>query len=237
MNPRLQLDAVIIDLDGTMVDTLGDFAAALNGMLADLGLPGIAPDAIRNMVGKGSEHLIASVLRQVSGLPQGAPELAAWAAPAWQSYQKHYLAINGQFSQCYPGVLPGLEMLRRRGLPLACLTNKPLDFTRPLLASLGLEGYFSQVFGGDSFPKKKPDPLPLRKTCEALGTLPGRTLMLGDSSNDAQAARAAGCPVVLVTYGYNHGEPVRAVDADGFIGSFGELGAWLESGLAGPARR
>ena len=82
MNPRLQLDAVIIDLDGTMVDTLGDFAAALNGMLADLGLPGIAPDAIRNMVGKGSEHLIESVLRLVSGLPQGAPELAAWAAPA-----------------------------------------------------------------------------------------------------------------------------------------------------------
>ena len=219
-------DAVIIDLDGTMVDTMGDFAAALNGMLGDLGLPGIAPAAIRNMVGKGSEHLIESVLRQVSGLPQGAPELATWTAPAWQSYQKHYLAINGQFSQCYPGVLPGLEMLRRRGLPLACLTNKPLDFTRPLLASLGLEGYFSQVFGGDSFPKKKPDPLPLRKTCETLGTLPGRTLMLGDSSNDAQAARAAGCPVVLVTYGYNHGEPVQAVDADGLIGSFEELDRW-----------
>ncbi len=217
---------MIIDLDGTMVDTMGDFAAALNGMLADLGLPGIAPEAIRNLVGKGSEHLIDSVLQQVTGFPQGAPELAAWAAPAWQSYQRHYLTINGQFSRCYPGVLPGLEMLRARGLALACLTNKPLDFTLPLLESMGLRGYFSQVFGGDSFPKKKPNPLPLLKTCEALGTSPARTLMVGDSSNDAQAARAAGCPVVLVTYGYNHGEPVQAVDADGFIGSLEELGHW-----------
>ena len=118
-------------------------------------------------------------------------------------------------------------MLRASGLKLACLTNKPTSFALPLLAAKGLDGYFSQVFGGDAFARKKPDPLPLLKTCEALGTAPGRTLMLGDSSNDAQAARAAGCPVVLVTYGYNHGEPVRAVDADGFIDSFEELGRWL----------
>jgi phosphoglycolate phosphatase len=79
------------------------------------------------------------------------------------------------------------------------------------------------VFGGDSFERKKPDPLPLIGTCQALGTEPVRTLMLGDSSNDAQAARAAGCPVLLVTYGYNHGQPVRAVDADGFVDSLAEL--------------
>ena len=92
-----------------------------------------------------------------------------------------------------------------------------------LLRAKGLDGFFEQVFGGDSFEKKKPDPLPLRKTCQALGSAPARTLMVGDSSNDAQAARAAGCPVVLTTYGYNHGQPVRAVDADAWVDSLVEL--------------
>jgi phosphoglycolate phosphatase len=123
----------------------------------------------------------------------------------------------------YPGGLEGLRTLRQAGLKLACLTNKPLAMARQLLKLKGLDGFFSEVFGGDSFERKKPDPLPLLKTCEALGTLPARTLMVGDSSNDAQAARAAGCPVLLVTYGYNHGEPVRGVDADGFVDSLAEL--------------
>ena len=123
----------------------------------------------------------------------------------------------------FPGAEDGLRALRRRGLALACLTNKPTAFARALLQAKGLDGFFSHVFGGDAFERKKPDPLPLRKTCEALGTAPARTLMIGDSSNDAQAARAAGCPVLLVTYGYNHGEPVRAVDADGFVDSLAEL--------------
>jgi phosphoglycolate phosphatase len=97
----------------------------------------------------------------------------------------------------------------------------------PLLAAKGLDGFFDVVFGGDAFERKKPDPLPLRKTCEALSSQPAQTLMIGDSSNDAAAARAAGCPVLLVTYGYNHGEPVRAVDADGFVDSLAELGSML----------
>ena len=96
---------------------------------------------------------------------------------------------------------------------MACLTNKPTAFARPLLATNGLDGFFSLVFGGDAFERKKPDPLPLLRTCEALGTLPARTLMIGDSHNDARAAQAAGCPVVLMTYGYNHGEPIRDVPA------------------------
>ncbi len=125
----------------------------------------------------------------------------------------------------YPGVVEGLAALRARGLRLACLTNKPTAFARPLLAAKGLDGYFELVFGGDAFERKKPDPLPLLKTCEALGTAPARTLMVGDSSNDAKAARAAGCPVVLVSYGYNHGEPVRGVDADGFVDSLPDLAA------------
>ncbi|WP_428138497.1 phosphoglycolate phosphatase [Delftia acidovorans] len=217
LNPQ-QLDAAIVDLDGTMVNTLGDFAEALNRMLVDLQLPAIAPQAIENMVGKGSEHLIRSVLAHV-----GAADVDAIYGQAWQRYEHHYLQLNGQFAEVYPGVLEGLQALRARGLRLACLTNKPLSFARPLLAQKGLAPLFEQVFGGDSFERKKPDPLPLLKTCEALGTSPARTLMLGDSSNDAQAARAAGCPVVLVSYGYNHGQPVRQVDADGFVDALTEL--------------
>jgi phosphoglycolate phosphatase len=216
--------AAIIDLDGTLVDTMGDFVVALNRMLEDLRLPGVERALVQRLVGKGSEHLIHSVLVHVLA-QQGQQAGAAQAlfAPAWAHYQKHYLEINGQHSQVYPGVLAGLDALMQRGLKLACLTNKPTAFARPLLAAKGLDGYFSVVFGGDAFARKKPDPLPLRKTCEALGTLPAHTLMVGDSSNDAQAARAAGCPVVLVTYGYNHGEPIRLVDADGWLDALEEL--------------
>jgi phosphoglycolate phosphatase len=224
----LAFDAAIIDLDGTLVDTLGDFSVALNRMLAELGLPPIEPSAVEKMVGRGSEHLIRSVLAGVGASP------ARYDA-AWTSYQKHYLAINGRHSVVYEGALEGLQALRAAGLRLACLTNKPTAFARPLLEAKGLAGFFEAVFGGDAFERKKPDPLPLVKTCEALRSQPARTLMVGDSSNDARAARAAGCPVLLVTYGYNHGEPVRAVDADGFLDSLARLKDWIRP--AGPAAR
>ena len=220
------LDAAIIDLDGTMVDTMGDFAQALNHMLDDLALPHIAPPAIAPMVGKGSEHLLRLVLNHALGQQRRAlvaTESEALYARAWPSYQQHYLRINGQFATVYAGVPEGLQALRSAGLRLACVTNKPMSFALPLLRAKGLDGFFEQVFGGDSFEKKKPDPLPLLKTCEALGTVPARTLMVGDSRNDAEAARAAGCPVVLTTYGYNHGQPVRAVDADGWVDSLVDL--------------
>lgn len=214
----LEIDAVMVDLDGTMVNTLGDFAEALNRMLADLQLPAIAPQAIEHMVGKGSEHLIRCVLGHV-----GAPDVDALYPQAWQRYEHHYLQINGRFADVYPGVREGLQALKARGLRLACLTNKPLSFTRPLLAAKALDGFFDCVFGGDSFERKKPDPMPLLKTCEALGTAPARTLMVGDSSNDAQAARAAGCPVVLMRYGYNHGQPIAAVPAAAHLDSLAQL--------------
>ena len=238
MNPTLcnlgAWDAAIIDLDGTMVDTMGDFVVALNRMLLDLDLPDkpqLARSVVETMVGKGSEHLIASVLNHLDAVyPKAQPAInkeATGASPyfdqAYASYQKHYHAINGQFSQVYPGVRQGLEGLQQSGFKLACLTNKPLAFAQALLKSKGLDGFFGEVFGGDSFSRKKPDPLPVHKTCEALGSPPARTLMIGDSSNDALAARAAGCPVILVTYGYNHGEVVRLVDADGFVDSLAEL--------------
>ncbi|MDP3821465.1 MAG: phosphoglycolate phosphatase [Burkholderiales bacterium] len=204
------LHAVIVDLDGTMVDTVGDFIEALNLSLGALALPPVDRAFVERTVGKGSEHLIRSTLLHV-----GAE--AARYDDAWALYQRHYLAINGKHAAVYPGVVEGLERLASRGLKLACLTNKPTAFAVPLLRLKGLHGYFSEVFGGDAFERKKPDPLPLLKTCEALGSQPGYTLMLGDSSNDARAARAAGCPVVLVSYGYNHGEPVESAGADAVI--------------------
>ncbi|MCS4511848.1 phosphoglycolate phosphatase [Xylophilus ampelinus] len=217
---RLSIDAAIVDLDGTLVDTLGDFEAALARMLAERGRPPLGRADLSRMVGKGSEHLVQLALEH-AGLP------AADAPEALARYLHHYADVNGRHSGLFPGVREGLEALRASGLPLLCLTNKPHSFARDLLEALDLGRYFGSVFGGDSFARKKPDPLPVLESCRALGTAPGRTLMLGDSRNDAQAARAAGCPVVLVTYGYNHGEPVRQVDADGFVDTLDEVAALL----------
>lgn len=219
---QFDIDAVMVDLDGTMVDTLGDFVVALNLMLGDLPSPyrhaRMERATVARLVGKGSEHLIKSVLSAVD-----ADDQEPLFQLAWTSYQRHYLAINGQHALVYPGVNAGLEQLKARGLKLACLTNKPTAFARALLELKGLDKFFAVTYGGDAFERKKPDPLPLLKACEALGSLPHRTLMIGDSSNDASAARAAGCPVLLVTYGYNHGQPIHAVDADGYADSLEDL--------------
>jgi phosphoglycolate phosphatase len=233
MNTMMRdLKAAIVDLDGTMVDTLGDFEVALNRTLGDLDLPPVSRAVVERTVGKGSEHLILSVLKHQLGLPDlqacaGRSAESLYAA-AWQRYQHHYLTINGQFAEVYPGVIDGLKQMQEQGLALACLTNKPLEFARILLADKQLSGFFTHVFGGDSFERKKPDPLPLLKTCEILGTLPSQTLMVGDSSNDAQAARSAGCPVILLRYGYNHGQPVDAVDADGHWDHLTQFAAWRQ---------
>jgi phosphoglycolate phosphatase len=220
---RPPLRAAIVDLDGTMVDTVGDFEVALGRALGDLGLPAVDRGFIQRTVGKGSEHLIASALAEV-----GAP--ADRHEAAWARYQHHYRDVNGRYSRVYDGVAEGLQALRSAGLVLACLTNKPGAFARPLLALKGLDHHFAQVFGGDAFERKKPDPLPLLKTCVALGSLPGDTLMIGDSSNDAVAARAAGCPVVLMSYGYNHGEPAAAAGPDAVLDRLDEILPWLARG-------
>ncbi|MFT3663432.1 phosphoglycolate phosphatase [Piscinibacter sp.] len=209
-------EAAIVDLDGTLVDTLPDFVAALDAMLAELGLRAIEPGFVARSVGKGSEHLLRRTLAEV-----GAPE--ALYERAWAAYQRHYRALNGRAATVYPGAAEGLQRLADAGWRLACVTNKPGEFARALLAATGLARFFAHTFGGDAFARRKPDPLPLLEACRALGSAPARTLMIGDSSNDAAAARAAGCPVLLVTYGYNHGEPVRGVDADGFVARLDDI--------------
>ena len=235
------LHAAIIDLDGTMVDTMGDFVVAINLMLRDIGLSPVERPVVETRVGKGSEHLVNSILNHalrhqirplfaINSVANENMNASLLFDAALASYQLHYRAINGQHAAVYPGVVDGLRGLQRAGFKLACLTNKPLAFAQALLGLKGLNEFFPLVFGGDSFARKKPDPLPLLKTCEALGVPPAHCLVVGDSSNDAQAARAAGCPVLLVTYGYNHGQPVRGVDADGFLDSLAET----TKGLAPP---
>jgi phosphoglycolate phosphatase len=222
----LNLQAVMIDLDGTMVDTIGDFEVALNRALTDLQVPTANRLLIERSIGKGSEHLIRTVLKHQFALPEmsgNTREVEQLFMPVWERYEHHYLSINGEFSNVFPGVMEGLEQIKALGLPMACLTNKPVSFTLPLIQDKGLAPYFTKVFGGDSFERKKPDPLPLLKTCEALQSLPAQTLMVGDSSNDAQAADAAGCPVVLMTYGYNHGEPIQNTPALAWLDSMVQL--------------
>ncbi|WP_025917019.1 phosphoglycolate phosphatase [Herminiimonas sp. CN] len=205
--------AAIIDLDGTMLDTAPDFHVAINRMRAELALAPLGIGSIKEFVGKGTENLIRRVL---------AVDFDAHAAErhfeaALGSYQRHYLAINGDYSSLYPGVVAGLDKLRSDGIRLACVTNKPLAFALPLLENNRLHGYFEVIYGGDSFARKKPDPAPLLQVFADFAMEPQQVVAIGDSSNDAQAARAAGCRVLNVPYGYNHGQPIQGVDSDGIV--------------------
>jgi len=205
--------AAIIDLDGTMVHTTPDFTVAINRMREDIALPPLSIETITEFVGKGSEHLMRSVL----GVDFNGDDVEKRFADALASYQKHYLAINGDYSHVYHGVEAGLSALRSKGLKLACVTNKPIAFARPLLEKKGLLPYFDIVYGGDSLPRKKPDPLPMQTVCRDFRLSPHEVVAIGDSSNDAQAARAAGCRSLTVPYGYNHGQPVQTIDSDGIV--------------------
>lgn len=224
--PLRQFDAAIVDLDGTLVDTLGDFVEALQRMLRDLPPPfadfTVTQDLVERMVGKGSENLIKSLIAHVDTAQAATNSIALYEA-AWTRYQVHYQAINGDYSTVYPGAREGLLHWQAAGVRLVCVTNKPTAFAKTLLQHKGLDHFFLHVVGGDAVARKKPDPMPLLHACELMGTQPARTLMVGDSSNDAQAARAAGCPVVLVRYGYNHGEPVELAGADAYADALDAL--------------
>src|SRR5471030_428814 len=203
----------IIDLYGTMLDTVPDFHVAINRMRAEFDLAAITQEQIALMVGKGSENLVRAVL----ALDYDAAGVAERFDAAMDAYQRHYLAINGQNSTLYPDVVAGLAALKAQGLRLACVTNKPIAFAEPLLKLNDLYRYFDVVYGGDSLPRKKPDPLPLLTVCRDFDLPAAQVVAIGDSSNDAQAARAAGCPVLTVPYGYNHGESIHAIDSDGIV--------------------
>jgi phosphoglycolate phosphatase len=211
--PLTGIRAAIIDLDGTMLDTAPDFHHAVNRMRDELGLAPLDIDTIKHFVGKGTENLI----RRVLATDFDDAGVARHFEQALASYMRHYLAINGDYTSVYPGVIDGLELLREKGVLLACVTNKPIAFAQPLLEKKGLAPFFPLVYGGDSLPKKKPDPYPLLQVCADFSLEPRQVVAIGDSSNDAQAARAAGCRVLNVPYGYNHGEPIQNVDSDGIV--------------------
>jgi phosphoglycolate phosphatase len=210
----LRVRAAIIDLDGTMLDTIPDLTAAANLMLREMGRPPLDEDLVRTFVGKGIQNLVERVL--AAACDGAAAEQFSRALPI---YERCYTEVNGRHTTLYPGVREGLDALRSLELPLACVTNKSARFTLPLLEQVGLASYFSEVVAGDTLPRKKPDPLPLLHVCGRLGVAPPQMLMIGDSVNDAEAARAAGCPVFCVTYGYNEGRDVRELDVDAVVES------------------
>lgn len=217
--PLEGIRAVLIDLDGTLVDTAGDFSVALGAMLADLGAAPVPTERLMTFVGKGTANLVRKTLAerfpdaQIDGLFER----------ALVKYEAVYTSINGENTALYPEVREGLAALRAAGLPMACITNKQHRFALALLEHYGLSDQFDLVYGGDSWPRRKPDPMPLVKACEAFGVTPAQAVLIGDSGNDAQAARAAGCRSLTVPYGYNHGESIQMIDTDGIVASI--LGA------------
>ena len=201
--------AVLIDLDGTLLDTAPELVASVNALLLSRGLEPLPETCVRNLIGKGVAHLVTGAM-QLS--MRAAPD-AYTIAQAIEQFNAIYWRFNGTQARLYPEAFNGLTALRGAGLKTACVTNKPTEFARTLLHNVGLATYFTQVTGGDSYPRKKPDPMPLLKTCELMQAEPGRTLMIGDSVYDAHAAKAAGCPLVLVTYGYHHQAPLHQLGA------------------------
>lgn len=201
------LRGVLIDLDGTLMDTAPDLAVAANAMRAEFGLPALPVDRIAAFVGKGAEVLVH---RALTGELNGRADDAAFER-ARAAFYRHYHTVNGTHALVFEGVPQALALLRSLGLAIACVTNKPREFTVPLLERLGLAPAFDAVVAGDDVREKKPHPAIVLAACARLNVAPAQALMIGDSVNDALAARAAGMRVVLVETGYNEGEPVATL--------------------------
>ena len=208
----IPLRAVLLDLDGTLLDTVGDIATAANMMRAALGFAPLDPALIATFVGKGIPNLVAKTLKDAVG-EVGPTALKVAVA----NFERQYEKCFGDTSSPFPGVVEGLNALKDKGLRLGCVTNKAEKFTLPLLERTGLAGYFEIILSGDSLPEKKPHPLPLLHAAEFFGAKPAEMLLIGDSVNDAEAARAAGSPVFIVPYGYNEGQELKGLDCDAFI--------------------
>ena len=212
--------ALVFDLDGTLVDSVPDLAAAVNAALAEQGAAPLGEAEVQRMVGDGAAALASRALA-ARGLPSDDPDFLA-------RFLACYEAAPTARTRPYAGVVDTLAALQAAGCRLAVCTNKPSAATRLVLAGLGLDRFFGAVLGGDSTPWKKPDGRHLLAAVEALGARPREAAMIGDNENDAAAAKAAGIPLVLVTYGYAR-VPVETLAADRLISRFADLGAALAS--------
>ena len=210
---------IAFDLDGTLVDSVPDLALAVDRMLAELGLPEQGVENVRAWVGNGARQLVR---RALAGNMAGQVDEALYEQ-AFPLFLSHYGECLNQHSQLYPGVEEGLSAIRQASIPMACITNKPIQFTTPLLEALGIDGFFGVVIGGDSLPEKKPHPLPLQSVAEQFGVAPAQAWMVGDSKSDIDAACSAGFASVCVDYGYNQGYDVHTLGADVVIAHFSQL--------------
>lgn len=212
-------EMILIDVDGTLVDSVPDLAYCVDEMLKQLGLPERGEAAVRHWVGNGVERLVKrALLNKLDGEPD--EQLFEKALPI---FRELYAENTSKRSFLYEGVQEGLDYMKQSGYRLGCVTNKAGEFTLPILRDLGVEGYFEVIICGDDTPRKKPDPLPLLTAAERMSVKPENSLMLGDSQSDVKAARAAGFQIVCMSYGYNHGEDIRSFAPDAVIDSFTEL--------------
>lgn len=226
----MRFNAVLLDLDGTLVNTIADLADATNAMLAELGHAPLSLETVTSYVGKGSETLVMRALTRDLTQDAAAPNLrspsAADTATALDIFFRHYRRLNGLRSELYPGVLEGLRAFRQAKVKLAVVTNKPEEFTHTLLVRKGLAHFFDAVVCGDTCERKKPHPMPLLHACNILDVPPSHALMIGDSMNDARAARAAGIAVLAVPYGYNENQSVQDLDVDDIVSSIQDAARW-----------
>lgn len=215
---------ILIDVDGTLVDSVPDLAFCIDEMMKQLGRSVQGEDKVRKWVGNGVERLIR---RALIGQLDGEPDEADFEK-ACPIFMDLYAQNTSKRSVLYPGVEEGINYLKAAGYKLGCVTNKAAQFTIPLLKDLGIYEHFEIVVSGDTLPKKKPDPMPLLHVAEHLGVPPENAMMLGDSVSDVKAARAAGFQIVCMSYGYNHGVDIRDARPDAVIDSMAELEKLLE---------
>lgn len=217
-------ELVLIDVDGTLVDSVPDLTFCVDETMQAMGLPQRGEEAVRQWVGNGVERLVERALvNHVDGHP--AQEMFDTALPV---FLELYAKNTSQRSRLYPGVKEGLEFLAAQGFKLGSVTNKAERFTVPLLKTLGIFDAFEIVISGDTLPKKKPDPMPLIHAAQHFGVTPRQALMVGDSRSDVKAARAAGFQIVCVSYGYNHGEDIRDYAPDAVIDTMADLSVLLK---------
>ena len=217
-------EMILIDVDGTLVDSVPDLAFCVDAMMAELGRAPRGETEVRNWVGNGVERLVQ---RALSGSLDGEPDAADFER-AYPVFLELYAENTSKRSGLYPGVREGVDMLKAAGYPLGCVTNKAAQFTEPLLRDLGLYADFSIVISGDTLPQKKPDPAPLLHAAEFFGCAPEAALMIGDSVSDVRAARAAGFSIICMSYGYNHGVDIRDARPDAVIDRMTEILSLLE---------